>query len=85
MIALANVEKKDTNKPVKQTKTRRFRPIQYMKEVFAELKKLTWPTPRELTSHTVAVLVFVLGIAVIIGVLDLAFSQGLNLLATIGG
>jgi len=84
MITMAKVEKNETNKPAKQKKERRFRPIRYFKEVFAELKKLTWPTPRELASHTLAVIIFVLGMAVLIGVLDLAFSQGVKLLASIG-
>ena len=57
----------------------------YFKEVIGELKKLTWPTRKELVSYTVTVMGFILLLAVIIYVLDLVFGGGLGLLATIGG
>lgn len=74
---------KDT-KTTKPKKERRFHPIRYFKEVIAELKKLTWPTRKELTSHTGAVFAFLIVMAIIIGVLDLLFNGGVSLLARIG-
>lgn len=71
-------EKKAVAKPKKES---RFHPIRYFKEVVGELKKLTWPTGKELVSNTGAVLAFLLVAAVVIGILDLAFSQGIGLLA----
>ena len=47
----------------------------YFKEMKAELKKVVWPTPKELFNNTVAVIVFVLIIAVIVFVLDFCFDN----------
>ena len=55
----------------------------YLREMLGELKKLTWMTGKDLVSHTVAVLVFVLIMAAMIWLLDLAFSTGFGELAKI--
>lgn len=55
----------------------------YLREMLGELKKLTWMTGKDLLSHTVAVLVFVLIMAAMIWLLDLAFSSGFGELAKI--
>ena len=73
-------ESKAVAKPRKES---RFHPIRYFKEVIGELKKLTWPTGKELVSNTGAVLAFLLVAAVTIGVLDLLFSQAVKLLASL--
>ena len=65
-----------TNEKKKPKKERRFHPIRYFREMFGELKKLTWLTGKELVSHTIAVFAFVLAMALIIYVLDLGFSTG---------
>ncbi|MEG2215650.1 MAG: preprotein translocase subunit SecE [Clostridia bacterium] len=67
----------------KPKKEHRFHPIRYCREMFGELKKLTWLTGKELFSHTLAVIVFVLVMAALIGVLDLAFANGLALISKI--
>lgn len=72
---------KTSAKPAK--KERKFHPIRYFREMIGELKKLTWLTGKELVSHTLAVVVFVLGMALIIYVLDLAFSGGFGLLESL--
>ena len=80
------MEKKITtnkpNKPAKPKKQRRSI-LKFFREVWGELKKLTWPTPKELASYTLTVLAFIVLMSVIIGVLDFAFGQGLNLLSGI--
>ena len=55
----------------------------YLREMFGELKKLTWLSGKDLFSHTFAVLVFVLFMAVVIWLLDLAFSGGFSAIARI--
>ena len=45
----------------------------FMKDFKAELKKVTWPTPKQLVNNTLAVIVIVLITAVIVAVLDLTF------------
>jgi len=55
--------KKSTDK-----KKFRFRPI---KDMVSELKKVTWPTKKELLSYSISVGVFVVIMAVITGLMDL--------------
>lgn len=71
-------------KPAKAQKPSRFHPLRYLKEVAGEVKKLSWPTFKDLLSRTGAVVAFVVAMAVLIGVLDLLFSQGIKLIALIG-
>ena len=41
----------------------------------AELKKVIWPTPKQLVNNTIAVITIVLIVAVIVFVLDFAFEN----------
>ncbi len=63
------------NKDVKNKK-------HFFKDFKAELKKVIWPTPKQLVNKTVAVIVIVLVTAAIVFVLDLVFDllneQGIN-------
>ena len=47
----------------------------FFKEFKAELKKVIWPTPKQLVNNTVAVVTIVLITAVIVFVLDFAFES----------
>jgi len=49
-------------------------------EVIEELKKVTWPDWPQLKNATLVVLVFVLIVAIIIAVMDLAVSGILNMI-----
>ena len=62
----------------KQKKRRSI--IKYFKEVFSELKKVTWPTFKDLMKHTSAVIVFILVVGVIIFGVDTILSQIWDLL-----
>jgi len=42
----------------------------FLKEVVAELKKVTWPTKEELTGSTIVVIVVSIVVAIFIGVVD---------------
>ena len=57
--------------------------IRFFREMHGEVKKLTWLTRKELASHTLAVLVFVLAMAALIYLLDLAFSSGFSAIGSI--
>lgn len=46
----------------------------FFKDFKAELKKVIWPTPKQLVNGTVAVITIVLIVAVIVFVLDLTFD-----------
>ena len=47
----------------------------FTKSFKAELKKVIWPTPKQLFNNTVAVLLIVIITAVIVFVLDIAFES----------
>ncbi len=47
----------------------------YFKEMKSELKKVVWPTPKELVNSTASVIAFVVIIALIVLVLDLGFDS----------
>ena len=57
-------------KTKKETKNKKS----YFKDFKAELKKVIWPTPKQLVNNTVAVVVIVIITAAIVFVLDLAFD-----------
>lgn len=57
--------KKEVNKENKKT----------FKSLKAELKKVIWPTPKQLINNTMAVVAIVIILATIVFVLDLAFES----------
>jgi len=54
--------------------------IEYIKEVVAETKNVTWPTRKQALFYTLAVLAISVIIAYYLGLLDFLFEKGLNLL-----
>ena len=48
----------------------------FYKQVVAELRKVIWPTRRELLTYTSVVLVFVVFMVAIVSLFDFVFSQG---------
>ncbi|BDC92389.1 preprotein translocase subunit SecE [Treponema bryantii] len=49
--------------------------IQFFKESRAELKKVVWPTKDDVISSIKVVIISTIVVAVILGLLDLGFSQ----------
>ena len=47
----------------------------FLKDFKAELKKVVWPTPKQLFNNTVVVITIVLVVAAIVFVLDVAFES----------
>ena len=45
------------------------------REMFYELKKVTWPTKKDMINYSVGVLVFIVIMGVIIGVIDLGAGK----------
>ena len=77
------VEKKSSGaKPAKKSK---LNLKQYLKEMWGEVKKLTWLSFGDLVKHTAMVFVVVLVMSAVIWLLDLGFSAGVKGLATITG
>jgi preprotein translocase subunit SecE len=50
----------------------------FLREVKAELRKVSWPNRQELTSYTGIVFISVVMIAVLIWIMDAAFSEVLR-------
>jgi preprotein translocase subunit SecE len=48
----------------------------FLREVIAELRKVIWPTRKELITYTWVVIVFVLIMAGIVALFDFLFTQG---------
>jgi preprotein translocase subunit SecE len=48
----------------------------FYRQVVAELRKVIWPTRRELVTYTTVVLVFVSIMTAIVAVLDILFGKG---------
>ena len=63
-----DVTKKE-NKENKENKNKHF-----FKDFKAELKKVIWPTPKQLVNNTIAVITIVIITAVIVFALDLVFE-----------
>ena len=53
---------------------KRTAPREFLKQVRAELRKVAWPTRRELLGYTVVVLVAVVVLTSLVFALDLGFS-----------
>ena len=47
----------------------------FVRQVLAELRKVIWPTRRDLVTYTAVVLVFVMFMVAIVSLYDFAFSQ----------
>ena len=62
-------------KKEKDVKEKKQKNTSYFKEMKTELKKVVWPTPKELLNNTLAVIGFVIIIAIIVFILDLCFDN----------
>ncbi|MEF9987880.1 MAG: preprotein translocase subunit SecE [Christensenella sp.] len=58
----------------KKNKKQKRSLIRFFKDVWGEIKKVTWPTRQELFKTTFAVIVFVVIFAVIVGLMDWGFG-----------
>ena len=47
----------------------------YYRQIVAELRKVIWPTRKELVTYTTVVIVFVLFVIAFVSALDLGFGQ----------
>lgn len=65
-----------SSRPVRLEK-KRTPPRQFVKEVRNELKKVAWPSRREVATYTVVVLVSVLFVTTIVFGLDFVFNEAI--------
>ena len=55
----------------------------YLKESYAEMKNVTWPTKKEIKQHTILVIAISLAVALFLGLVDFILSYGLEQLIAI--
>lgn len=71
---------KEQQKIAKQkAKKKRRTPARYFKDMWSELKKVTWPTKKDLISYTLAVIAFIIVMAIVTGLFDLGLGALFNL------
>ncbi len=61
--------------PAKTVKAERTKPVEFVREVRAELRKVTWPTREETIRLSIIVLVALLVMAALIFSLDTLFAE----------
>ena len=49
--------------------------IQFLNEAKAELKKVTWPTPRQTLASTAVVIIIVFIVAIYLGIIDYILAK----------
>ncbi|MCR5253712.1 MAG: preprotein translocase subunit SecE [Treponema sp.] len=54
--------------------------VQFVRESKAELKRVDWPTKEDVLSSVKVVIISTIVVAVLLGVLDLAFTQVFRML-----
>jgi len=54
--------------------------IDYLRKVYLEMRKVTWPTRNEVTNSTIVVIVISVIVAIIIFALDTIFTTVLGLI-----
>ncbi len=59
----------------KESKNKKENNRHFFKDFKAELKKVIWPTPKQVANNTTAVITIVLITAIIVFVLDVAFEK----------
>lgn len=52
--------------------------INYLKEAYAEMKKVVWPTKKQTINYSVLVIAISLGVAIFFGIIDYIFNLGLE-------
>jgi preprotein translocase subunit SecE len=63
--------------PAPKTKEQRTKPLQFLREVRAELRKVAWPTRSEVLNYSLIVLITVLIMGAFVAALDFAFGEGI--------
>ena len=74
------VEKKDKPSFIKRVGNFFKRIGRFFKNMWHELKKVTWPTKKELINYSVVVFVFMIVMGVIIGVIDFGAGALVNMI-----
>ncbi len=69
----------------KEKKKRKFRIAKWFREMKSELKKVVWPTPKQIVNHTIIVLVIIVISSIVIWGVDQAGTYIVQTLIALGG
>ena len=53
---------------------------QFLKDVHAELKKVTWPTPKQTMASTAVVIILVFIVSFVLGIMDFILAKAVKLI-----
>ncbi|HET6461190.1 MAG TPA: preprotein translocase subunit SecE [Syntrophales bacterium] len=53
--------------------------VNFLKEAKIELKKVTWPTPRQTLASTSVVIIVVIIVSIFLGIVDFGLSKAIRL------
>jgi preprotein translocase subunit SecE len=53
--------------------------VRFLKEAKIELKKVTWPTPRQTLASTSVVIIVVIIVSIFLGIVDFGLSKAIRL------
>jgi preprotein translocase subunit SecE len=62
-------------RPGRPAKRERTTPVLFLQQVIAELRKVIWPTRKELVTYTTVAIVFILVMTAIVTGLDYGFTK----------
>ena len=74
-------EKKDNKEKTQPKQPNRL--VKWYRETIGELRKVSWPTPKEAWQLTKVVLIVMVATSALLGTLDFVFSKLIGLLVTI--
>lgn len=79
------VEKKKyvPTKPVKEKVKLKVRIANFIRDYRSEIKKIVWPTFKQLTASTKIVVIAIVLMGIAVGVVDFLFSKGILLLGSL--
>ncbi len=63
------------SRSVSSSSAKRTGPVTFYRQVVAELRKVVWPTQQQLITYFIVVMVFVIAVAALVSLLDLAFGK----------
>jgi preprotein translocase subunit SecE len=70
-------QKREPQRATKPVKEERTSPLQFMREVRGELRKVAWPSRSEVIHYTIIVLITIAVMTAFVGVLDYLFGEGI--------
>ena len=81
----SQVSVRDRKAPAQRLKSERTRPVQFVREVRAELKKVSWPTREEVLRYSIIVLIALVVFTGFVFGIDFLFERLFHFITDPGG